>query len=141
MLEAARRAPDHKELTPWRFFPLRGDKKESFGLVLESALRERDPEASDGQLQKERHKLDRAPLVLVVGTERVPTHIPFEELIAATSAAIQNILLIATDMGFGSMWRTGDAAYDKNVKTALGLGSDDFINGFIYLGTTAETPR
>jgi len=40
-------------------------------------------------------------------------------------------------MGFGTMWRTGAPAYDVNVKRALGLGPDDRIVGFLYLGTHA----
>ena len=35
------------------------------------------------------------------------------------------------------MWRTGEAAYDEVVKGALGIGSDDLIIGFIYVGTDA----
>ena len=137
MLAAADRAPDHKQLKPWRFFILRGEQKDAFGAVLASALATREPPATDGQLEKERHKFDRAPLVIVAATKRLESPLPFEELLAATAAAIQNILLVATDLGYGSMWRTGDAAYDDSVKIALDLDTTDFISGFLYLGTTS----
>ncbi len=36
-------------------------------------------------------------------------------------AAAQNILVAAHALGFGGFWRTGNAAYDNEVKAALGL--------------------
>ena len=31
-------------------------------------------------------------------------------------------------------WKTGEAAYDTEVKKALGLNADDHIVGFVYTG-------
>jgi nitroreductase len=45
------------------------------------------------------------------------------------------MLLAATALGYGSMWRTGPPAYDHRVMRALGLTDDDAIVGFVYLGT------
>ncbi len=61
--------------------------------------------------------------------------VPFIEQFASGAAAAQNMLLAATALGYGSMWRTGDPAYDENVKAALGLSEADAIVGFLYLGT------
>ena len=33
------------------------------------------------------------------------------------------------------MWKTGEAAYDENVKRAMGLAAEDHIVAFLYLGT------
>lgn len=141
LLEAAVLAPDHKGLRPWRFIILRGASKEAFGEVMRRALLQREPTASDGQQDKERNKFSRAPLVVVVAVKRVEASIPFSELYSATAAAVQNMLLAATDMGYGSMWRTGAATYDHEVKAALGLERDDEILGFVYLGTAGgEAP-
>jgi nitroreductase len=46
-------------------------------------------------------------------------------------------MLAAFAQELGAMWRTGEAAYDEMVKGALGIGSDDLIIGFIYVGTDA----
>jgi nitroreductase len=44
-------------------------------------------------------------------------------------------------MGLGAMWRTGDAAFDPDVKAALGLAPDQHLIGFIYVGyPQAELP-
>ena len=140
ILEAAVAAPDHGELRPFRFVILHGDAKDAFGQVLADAYLQRceavGAEPTPGQLDKERTKLGRAPLVLVVGAvHRHSEKIPWVEQFAAAAAAAQNVLLAATALGYGSMWRTGDVAYDPRVKAALGFGEHDAIVGFLYLGT------
>jgi len=143
ILRAAAAAPDHGELRPFRFVLLAGEAKDAFGRVLADTYLARCEAAgatpTPGQLDKERTKLGRAPLVLVVGA--VHHHgevIPWDEQRAAVAAAAQNALLAATALGYGSMWRTGDPAYDPQVRVALGFGEHDAIVGFLYLGTTHE---
>ena len=143
ILTAAAAAPDHGELRPWKFVVLRGSAKDAFGRVLEAAARARGAtvgrEPTEGQLEKERTKLGRAPLVLVFGAvRRESDKIPWEEQFAAAAAAAQNALLAATALGYGSMWRTGDPAYDTMVKEALGLREEDAIVGFLYVGTRRD---
>ncbi|MDQ1395775.1 MAG: hypothetical protein QOG64_1034, partial [Acidimicrobiaceae bacterium] len=87
-------------------------------------------------------KLGRAPVVVVVAAiRRDSAKVPFDEQFAAAAAAAQNALLAATALGYGSMWRTGDVAYDPTVKAALGLAPDDAIVGFVYLGSPHEGSR
>ncbi len=140
ILEAAVAAPDHGELKPWKFVVLRGDAKDAFGEVLATSYLARveaiGASPTDGQLKKERTKLGRAPLVVVVcAINRHSEAIPWVEQLLAAGAAAQNILLAATALGYGSMWRTGPAAYDHKVMHAVGLDDRDAIVGFIYLGT------
>lgn len=150
VLEAAAAAPDHGELRPWRFVVLEGPAKDRFGEVLAEAMltryRAKGTSATEGQLTKERTKLGRAPVVVVVAAVRRPSDtIPWSDQLAAGAAAAQNALIAATALGYGSMWRTGDVAYDGHVKAALGLGADDAVVGFLYFGTTspesAKPPR
>ena len=146
ILEAAAAAPDHGELQPRRFVVLEGAAKDAFGQVLADAYLARiealGAVPTEGQLTKERTKLGRAPLVVVVAAlHRHSEKIPWDEQFAAAAAAAQNALVAATALGYGSMWRTGDAAYDARVKEALGLGPHDAIVGFLYLGTLHEAAR
>ena len=60
------------------------------------------------------------------------------EQVSAGAAATQNILLAATALGLGSMWRTGDPCYDPKVRAALGLSHTALMLGFVYLGTAAS---
>lgn len=142
ILQAAACAPDHGELRPFRFTILRGDGLAAFGRVLERAYRDRcsaaGTEAVPAKADKERTKLGRAPLVVVVSAVRSDNpKIPWVEQLSACAAAAQNALLAATALGFGSMWRTGDPCYDARVKAALGLRPEDAVVGFLYLGTPA----
>ncbi|HUR48996.1 MAG TPA: nitroreductase [Acidimicrobiales bacterium] len=153
LIAAAAAAPDHGRLRPSRFIALRGANKDAFGDVLEQAYRQRcaaagvepDPAAA----QKERTKLGRAPLVVVAATTRPEPDspeagsrnaatIPWDERKHSTAAAVQNLLLATTSLGYGSMWRTGDPARDSFVKEALGLEPEAEIIGFIYIGTPPE---
>ncbi|MGH9129916.1 MAG: nitroreductase family protein [Acidimicrobiales bacterium] len=140
ILIAAACAPDHCELRPWRFVVLEGEHKDAFGAVMAEAYLARSTERpTDGQLDKERRKLDRAPLVLVVAAvHRDHDNVPFTEQVCSAAAAAQNALLAATALGYGSMWRTGDAARDPAVAKVLGLGPADAVVAFLYLGTPPE---
>ncbi|MBO2447217.1 nitroreductase [Actinomadura barringtoniae] len=137
MIAAACAAPDHGLRVPWRFVTLEGAGKDAFRDVLEKAHRLR---AGGSDPARERARLDRAPLVIVtvcVAGESDP--VPRQERLAATSAATQNLLLAATALGYGSIWRTGWPARDVEVKQALGFGEGDDIVGFVYLGTASES--
>ena len=150
ILRAAAAAPDHESLRPFRFTVLSGPAKDAFGEVLASAYDARCAAAGGDPVpakrDKERTKLGRAPLVLVVSAVRQPTtKVPWDEQLAAAAAAAHNACLAATALGYGSMWRTGDPSYDPNVKAALGLGQPDAVVAWLYLGSyrdgVAPTPN
>jgi nitroreductase len=140
---AAVSAPDHLELRPWRFVVLRGEAKDAFGQVLVDSYLDRvkavGGQPTDGQLKKERTKLGRAPLVVVVcAVNQHSDEIPWVEQLLAAGAAAENMLLACKALGYDSMWRTGPAAYDHHVRHALGLTDADAIVGFVYIGTPVE---
>jgi nitroreductase len=134
-LQAAVRAPDHGRLRPWRFMLIEGGQRHKFGDLLAASAKRRVPGLSDGDLQRERDKARRAPLIIVVACRAVPgTKVPVIEQILAAGAAAQNILLALHAQGYAAAWKTGEAAYDPEVKKALGLAVDDHLIGFIYTG-------
>lgn len=137
MFQSAIRAPDHGRLRPWLFVVIKTEMRERFAEVMAQSHYSRQPSATADAIQRERDKIFRAPLIVVVAA-RVKIHdrIPKIEQILSAAAAAQNIMLAAHAQGFGAMWKTGDAAYDDKVKKALGLDPSDTIVGFIYLGTT-----
>ena len=146
ILEAGACAPDHDSLRPFRFTVLQGAGMEAFGEVLADAYvarcEERRVEPDPAKLDKERTKLGRAPMVIVVSAVRRPSEkIPWVEQRDAAVAAAQNMLIAATALGYGSMWRTGDPVYDPRVRAALGFADADEVVGFLYLGTPTEAAR
>lgn len=136
LLASAVRAPDHGRLRPWRFIVIRGAARERLGELLADQLRRTQPAASAESLERERQKAMRAPLIIAVAAVcNASAKIPAIEQILSAGAAAQNMMLAANALGFGSMWKTGGAAYDEVVKVALGLEAKDAIVGFLYLGT------
>src|SRR5256884_6470144 len=138
MLESAARAPDHGRLQPWRLILIEGEARLGFGEVLAEALSRRNPLANEQALAREREKALRAPLIIVVATRcDRSAKIPVVEQIVSAGCAAHGLMLAAFAQELGAKWRTGEAAYDEMVKGALGIGSDDLIIGFIYVGTDA----
>jgi nitroreductase len=142
MLEAATHAPNHHKVQPWRFFVLVGHAREELGAVMAGALAARLDETTSDKAQalinKERGKLLRSPIIIIVAAERpnLPNVLAIEN-IEAVAAAVENMLLTAEEMGLACMWRTGDAAYDPRIKAWLGLSAEDHIVAFVYVGYAA----
>jgi len=136
MLAAAVLAPDHGRLQPWRFIVIEGAGRDAFGKVMADSLKRRDPKADESRMAMESAKAQRAPIIVVVATTpKAHPKIPEIEQVEATAAAVQNLTLAAHACGYGSFWRTGDTAYDPDVKAALGLAAADTIVGFVYIGS------
>ena len=142
IVAAALRTPDHGRLRPWRFISIRGEGRQRLGDVFASALQRRDPKVTPELLERERQKPLRGPLLLVVVARIAgPSKIPTVEQILSAGAAAQNIMLASHALGFGAMWKTGEAAYDESVKEALGLEASEIIAGLLYIGTPKALPK
>lgn len=143
ILNAGTRAPDHGRLAPWRFIVLEGAARRTLGDAMAQTLQARFPDAKPETLESERRKAERAPLLVVVAASPQPhVKVPQSEQVLAVAAAVENMLLAAYALGFGSMWKTGAVAYDPAAKRALGLAESDQIVAILYLGTAlARAPQ
>ena len=94
--------------------------------VFAEALRERDDAASEEQLAQAREKAFRAPLLMlaVVRTGSLNSEIPPHERLLSAGCAIQNMLLMATAMGFGSALTSGKAMQSVALRTDKPLDID-----------------
>lgn len=141
ILRAAMRVPDHGRLTPWRFIVIKGENRAAFGKVLGEAYRKANPDAIDELIEVESERFLRAPVVVAVASHVTKGHkIPEWEQILSSGAACQNMLHAAHASGYAAQWITEWPAYDRNVRAALGLGEDDRISGFVYIGSPKEPP-
>jgi nitroreductase len=140
ILEVAMAAPDHGRIRPYRFITIRGDARIKLSEVFAKAIKQRDPDVSDEYLKKQKDKPLRSPLIVVVVASLIDSpKIPHIEQMLSAGAAAHNILLASKAIGFGSIWLTGDNAYDQLVYDALELAENERIIGFIYLGTEKVT--
>jgi nitroreductase len=135
ILGAAITAPDHGRLKPWRFLVIEDDGLSALGELFVAA------ESSAGDVSEAQEKTlrghpHRAPMILVAVASIEPEHkIPVVEQQVAVGCAVQNALLAAEAAGFGAYWRTGPMAYHPKVKSGLGLGANEEIIGFVYIGS------
>ena len=102
--------------------------------------RDQIPDYDDEQMELEREKIRRSPNILVAGcvVRRDIPKVPEIEQVIAAAAAVENLLLAATDLEIGAMWKTGPAAYSARVKAAVGLTTDDHIVAILHLGTRVK---
>ena len=138
LLEAANHAPNHYLTQPWRFVVLTGDARRRLGLAALEGVRERwplaDPEKTTARDQAVPAGFLRAPVLIAVSAAPPghPHTEPWEEL-AATAAAIQNILLAAHALGLAAFWRSNGTRLES-VRAFLGLEADAQLVGFVYVG-------
>lgn len=139
---AALRAPDHAQLRPWRFLTVEGAARERLGELFARAVAADHPKARPEALEKARAMPLRAPLlVVVIASLKAQPKVPEEEQLLSAGCAAHAILLAAHAQGIGAIWRTGDLAYHPLIKAGLGLGENERIVGFLYLGAPAGEPR
>lgn len=140
ILAAAVRVPDHGKLVPWRFLRIRGDTRLRLGELLARRARERDPQAPDAAVEKDRRRFSYAPLIVAVVARLTPGHkVPEIEQLLSGGAVCFAMLQAAQAEGFGAQWLTGWAAYDPVVLAHLGLAENERLLGFMHIGTASET--
>lgn len=136
MLHSAVRVPDHGKRVPWRFIRIVGDARHALGEALVTRALERDPNAGDSSLEKDRQRFTHAPLVIaVVARLGFDEKIPEFERLASASCVCFALLQAAQASGCGAQWLTGWPAYDQKIMQLLGLTADERIAGFIHIGT------
>ncbi len=141
ILEAGIRVPDHGKIGPWRLQVLNKPAQAMLGDVFASEFSGRIPDANDKQVEFERERPQRAPLLIVVSSQVNREHsVPESEQILSCGAVCMNLLNAAAALGYAAQWLTEWPAYNNNVKQALGVADDQEIVGFIYIGSAVEAP-
>ena len=134
LIEAGRWAPNHKNTEPWRFHVVSGSAREE---MCEAIL------AGGGEFAKSpRGKLMRSPLFVAVTQQAVlDDPVRDQEDYAAVCCAVQNMMLAATARGLATKWSTGGLAENLAAKRWLGIGEQDRIVAYLYLGYAPEEMR
>jgi nitroreductase len=143
MLRSAVRVPDHGKRVPFRFIRFHGDARHAFGERLAARALQREPNASDAAIEKDRMRFSYAPVIVAVIAQLGPDDkIPGSERFSTASSVCFALLQAAQALGFGAIWLTGWLAYDDEVRRWLGVDAHEGIAGFIHIGTPKlETPE
>lgn len=137
IVAAASHAPDHGQILPWRFVLVPQGQRSRLAEVFAAALLERDPAALPEQLEQAREKAYRSPalMMVLVDGQRGDPGVSLSERIFSTGCAVQNMLLMATAMGYGSALTSGKALQSTALRDLLGLGPQEHALCFVSLGT------
>lgn len=137
ILGAAASAPDHGQLLPWRFVCVPEQARAALAQAFGVALQERDPQATDQQVSQAQEKAYRSPclLLMVVNDRCGDPEIDLHERIVSAGCAVQNVLLMATAMGFGSALTSGKALKSRVLRALFGLADGEHALCFVSIGT------
>jgi len=132
-------APNHGHTEPWRFVVFTGEGLKTLAHFQSELYKQTAGEKiSEGNYQKLQTRPLLASHVIALCMERDPKkkHPEVEE-IAAVACAVENIYLSVTAYGLGGYWTTGGITYNEKAKSFFGLGKDDRLLGFFYIGYIA----
>ena len=142
LLAVASRVPDHGKLAPWRFIVFAGEARLAAGETIAEAFRADRPDATPEQIEFERQRLARAPLVIAVVSRAGPhVKIPEWEQQLSAGASAMSLVLAAHALGYAASWITEWYAYDRRVLEALGITANERVAGFVHIGRPAKPPE
>ncbi len=140
MFRCAAAAPDHGVVMPWRFVLVPDDKRALLADGFGQALMARDASATPEQIAHAREKAFRAPF-LALAIARLgpcePDIDPLERMVSV-GAAVQNFLLCAHSMGFGSSLTSGQAMRSGELRQLFQLSEGEQAVCCINVGTVVK---
>ncbi len=138
MLENANWAPNHGHTEPWSFVVFKGEGIKKLATFQSELYKEKS--AANGTFDEGKFKkLATKPLmashVISIGMKReVKPRFPEVEEVEAVACAVQNMYLTATAHQVGCYWGSGGVTYFDEARSFFGLGENDRLLGFLYLG-------
>lgn len=137
LLKLANWAPTHGRTEPWRFYVYTGESMAKFCQEHADMYKSNTPEdkfvaATYENLRNMGNKASHL-IIAIMKRGNLPK-IPAWEEMAATSAAVEHILLGATALGMASYWGSGGMITHQAMKDHYQLGEEDMVLGAVYLG-------
>lgn len=140
ILTAGARVPDHKMLEPFRFIVMEDAALTRLGDAVQAHADNigQDPDKT----AKAVFNFTNAPLCVAVVASLKPTDmIPEVEQTLAVGACCLSVLNAALASGWGANWITGWTAFDRVfLQEHMGLGAEEYVAGFIFIGTAKTDP-
>lgn len=135
IIAAGLRGPDHGQLRPWRLVQI--SDREALAQAFMAAEVELRPDGGAEMEERARTRAQNGPclLVLIARIDQAQPEIPVHEQWAAIGASLNQMLLAAEALGFAGGILSGRKTQTMALRTALELGDDESIVGFITLGT------
>ena len=148
ILDAAVMAPSAKNSQPWRFTIIDETKRAEFLDVIRKGITNREAEGQDiGSIQWSIRCIEQAPVtILVHNTDGIHPWKARKEheswwdvaTVQSVGAAIQNMLLAATELGLGSLWIAD--VWEAYPEINDWLKTDDQLVSAVSFGRPAVDP-
>ena len=142
LLEAAAFAPSAKNSQPWRFTVITEARRDEMLTVIRQGIANRESEGAEiGTIQWSIQVLEQAPVTVFIhnadGIHPWKARAEHESwwdiaTVQSVGAAIQNMLLAATDAGLGSLWIAD--VWEAYAEINAWLETDDQLVSAVSLG-------
>ena len=148
ILDTAVMAPSAKNSQTWRFTVVPQSKREEFLEIIRKGVANREAEGQEvGTIQWSIRCIEQAPItILVHNTDGIHPWKARKEheswwdvaTVQSVGAAIQNMLLAATEFGLGSLWIAD--IWEAYAEINAWLGTDDQLVSAVSFGQPAVDP-
>lgn len=140
LLSIAARSPDHKKLEPWRFIVLEKPALARLAGMIPARAQALGISPEKGAKMQSQFA-DADLVVAVICAPKPHEDVPETEQILSAGAVCYGLLAAALAAGWGANWLSGWASFDRPFVTeGLGLAPEEFVAGFIHIGTAERTP-
>lgn len=133
---------DHGRLAPTRYVYVTPESRSRLADAFAEAALEADPDADAAQQASVRATAMAGPCLLAVlaKIDELKT-IPVHEQWISVGAALQNLMLAISMLGFAAKVVSGNRVRSNALRTFFCLQEDEHLVGFVAIGTSTESPR
>lgn len=135
---AAQAAPNHRRTRPLRIAFVRGDSRRRLGEAIADSMARRGDDPA--KVDKTRTKYERSPVVVVVASAEGTSPTETEENRYAVAAGIQNMLLLAEELGLRALWGSPAKGANDAITALCGFDGGDHVIALVYLGWPIGDP-
>lgn len=150
ILDAANWAPSALNWQPWEFIVISGEKLKDLGASYKNVvnnfsqtLYEKDDSKviSDDRFAKFAATYGGAPIIIVLLVESSEDPDEQKAILESASAAMQNLILAASNLNLGTCWMTSPLSDEGNLRHILNIPYDREIVAVTPLGYPDVTPK
>jgi nitroreductase len=142
LLDLAVLAPNHRMTQPLRFYVLGPAARSAYGRTLgdRKARRIEDADAANKVRDKVAREHESLPAMIAVAIVLDEDPEIREEDYATAMMAIENMALVAVEIGLGTHLKTGAVMGDPAARAAAGVPDDQRIVALLNVGEPADVP-
>jgi nitroreductase len=140
IVQAALRAPDHGELTPFRICAIQGQARSRLAALFVDYAKRSGKSPESILIERERASLVPTTLAVIARIDMHHPLVPAHEQWMCVGGAITNILNCLHALGFAGKMLSGGKVRDPEISKAF-CTTGEVLVGWIGIGTPTHSPR